>query len=197
MHLLASSLAFIVGFVIATLCIAWSPFAALACARLARQRELSIQRPALHGAIYSALLFLPWRHLIRQMRGEPITRANINSAYFFAYLLAALALAAHIAFIFTYPYPSYSLAIFAEIADFIVTTIIGALAFIAGLLSLSRAKNRLNELQERRESPNAIDLLDKSYITPFAWAYASMLISVSPYYYRLIAILIWASFIDG
>ena len=197
MHLLAALLAFIVGFVIATLCIAWSPFAALACARLARQRELSIQRPALHGAIYSALLFLPWRHLLRQMRGEPITRANINSAYFFAYLLAALALAAHIAFIFTYPYPSYSLTIFAEIADFIVTTIIGALAFIAGLLSLSRAKNRLNDIQERRESPNAIDLPDKSYIAPFAWAYASMLISVSPYYYRFIAVVIWASFIDS
>ena len=130
------------------------------------------------------------------MRGDPITRANINSAYFFAYLLAALVVASHIAVVFAYPYPSYSLTIFAEIADFIVTTIIGALAFIAGLLSLSRAKNRLNELEEQRESPNAIDLPDKSYIAPFAWAYASMLISVSPYYYRLIAILIWASFID-
>ena len=130
------------------------------------------------------------------MRGEPITRANINSAYFFAYLLAALVVAAHISVVFAYPYPSYSLNIFAEIADFIATTTIGALAFIAGLISLSRAKNRLNDLQERRDSPNAIDLPDKSYIAPFAWAYASMLISVSPYYYRFIAVVIWASFID-
>ena len=194
--LLPTVLAAFVTFVIMTLCIAWAPFAALICARIARRRELSIKRPAIHAAIYSVLLFLPWRHLIRQMRGEPITRANINSAYFFAYLLAALALASHIAFVFTYPYPSYSLNIFAEIADFIVTTTIGALAFIAGLLSLSRAKNRLNALEEQRESPNAIDLPDRSYIAPFAWAYASMLISVSPYYYRLIAVVIWASFID-
>ena len=57
-------------------------------------------------------------------------------------------------------------------------------------------KKRLNDIQERRESPSTIDLPDRSYIAPFAWAYASMLISVAPYYYRFIAVLIWASFID-
>ena len=196
MHLLASLLAFFITFTITTLCLAWTPFAALLCARIARRRCLNINRPALHGALYAALLFLPWRHLTRQMRGEPITRAKINSAYFFAYLLAALVLASHIAVVLAYPYPSYSLNIFAEILDFIITTTIGALAFIAGLLSLSRAKNRLNHLQDHRDSPNAIDLPNKSYIAPFAWAWATMLISVAPYYYRFIAVLIWTSFID-
>ena len=88
------------------------------------------------------------------MRGEPITRANINSAYFFAYLLAALVLASHIFFIFAEPYPSYSRNLIEDLIEFIVAAIIGALAFIAGLISLSRANKRLNELQERRESPN-------------------------------------------
>ena len=196
MHIAASFLAFGVTLVIATLCIAWAYFAAPICARIARQRDLSINRPAFHATIYSALLFLPWRHLTRQMRGEPITRANINSAYFFAYLLAAIVLASNIALVFAYPYPSYSLTILAEIVDYIITTIFGALAFAAGLHSLLRVKNRMNELQEQRESPNAIDLPNISYIAPFAWAWASMLIGAAPYYYRFIAVLLWTSLID-
>ena len=192
--LLPTVLAAFVTFVITTLCIAWSPFAALTCARIARQRELSIQRPALHGVIYSALLFLPWRHLIRQMRGYPITRASVNGAYTFVYVYAGLVLASHIAFIFTITYPSYSLNEFVEIIDFIATSIAGALAFAAGLISLSRANSRLNELQEQRESPNAIDLPDTSYIAPFAWAYASMLISSASWLYRTFAYLIWELF---
>ena len=194
--LLPTVLAFIVTFVIAALCLAWTPFAALICARIARRRGLSAKRPAVHGAIYSAILFLPWRHLIRQMRGEPITRASVNGAYTFVYVYAGLVLASHIAFIFTITYPSYSLTEFADILDFIATSIAGALTFIAGLASLSRANKRLAELQERHESPNAIDLPNKSYIAPFAWALASMLISSATWYYRFIAVLIWTSFID-
>ena len=196
MHLAVAFLAFSVTFAITTLCVAWSPFAALICARIARRRGLSAKRLAVHGAIYSALLFFPWRHLTRQMRGEPITRANIDSAYFFAYLLAALVATSHVFLIFAeliQPRAFYSLE---DMVEHVVATIAGALAFAAGLASLSRAKNRLNELQEQRESPNAIDLPDKSYIAPFAWAWATMLISSAPYYYRFIAVLIWTSFID-
>ena len=173
-------LAYVVTSVIATLCIAWTPFAALICARIAQRQGLNIRRPAVHGAIYSFILFVPWRHLMRQMRGEPITRANINSAYFFAYLLAGLVVASNIAFVFTITYPSYSLNEFADIVEFIFAAIAGALAFAVGLTSLSIAKNRFNEIQERRESPNVIDLPDRSYIAPFAWAWASMLISSAP-----------------
>lgn len=180
MHLIPTLLAFCVAFVITTLCVAWMPFAAIKCAHIARRKGLNINRPAVHGAIYSAILFLPWRHLTRQMRGEPITRANINSAYFFAYLLAALVLASHIFFIFAEPYPSYSRNLIEDLVEFIIAAIIGALAFIVGLVSLSRANKRLNQLQERRESPNAIDLPNISYIAPFACAWASMLISSAP-----------------
>ena len=192
--LLPTILAAFVTFVITTLCIAWTPFAALICARIARRKGLSATRLAVHAAIYSALLFLPWRHLIRQMRGASITRASVNGAYTFVYVYAALVLASHIAFIFTITYPSYSLNEFVDIVDFIATSIAGALAFAAGLISLSRANSRLNELQEQRESPNAIDLPDTSYIAPFAWAYASMLISSASWLYRTFAYLIWELF---
>ena len=192
--LLPTILAAFVTFVITTLCIAWTPFAALICARIARRKGLSATRPAVHAAIYSAILFLPWRHLIRQMRGAPITRASVNGAYTFAYVYAALVLASHIAFIFTITYPSYSLNEFVEIVDFIATSIAGALAFIAGLISLSHANKRLNEIQEPQESSNAIGLPDTSYIAPFAWAYASMLISSASWLYRTFAYLIWELF---
>ena len=185
--LLPTLLAAFVTFVITALCIAWSPFAALACARIAQRQGLSAKRPAVHGAIYSAILFLPWRHLIRQMRGYPITRASVNGAYTFVYVYAALALASHIAFIFTITYPSYSLTEFADIVDFIATSIAGALAFAAGLISLSRANKRLNEIQECREPSNAIDLPDISYIAPFAWAWVSMLISSATWVYGIIS----------
>ena len=77
MHIFAAFVAVHIAFVIAILCVAWTPFAALICARIAQRRGLNVKRPAVHGAIYSALLFLPWRHLTRQMRGEPINRGNI------------------------------------------------------------------------------------------------------------------------
>ena len=182
MHLFAALLAYSVTLVIAILCLAWTPFAALACARIARQRCLSVKRPALHGAIYSFILFLPWRHLTRQMRGEPITRANITDAYTIAYVLAALVLAPHIFLIFAELIWPWAFSSLADFAKYGVPTFTGALAFAAGLASLSLAKNRLTELQQQRESPNAIDLPDRSYIEPFAWAWASMLISSAPWW---------------
>ena len=195
MHLLPTLLAFCATFAITTLCIAWTPFAAIICARIARQKELIIKRPAVHGAIYSAMLFFPWQHLTRQMRGDPITRANIKDAHRVAYVTAGIVLASHFIFILTELLSPWSLSL-EDWLEFTTAALIGALAFAAGLISLSRAKNRLNQLQERRESPNAIALPNKSYIAPFAWAWASMLISSAPWYYRMLGNLIWDWFID-
>ena len=181
MHLFAAFLAYSVTLVIAALCLAWAPFAAIQCARIAQQRGLNIKRPALHGAIYSTLLFFPWQHLTRQMRGEPLTRAAITGAYTIAYALAAAILAAHIFLIFTEIFWTWAFSS-ADFAKFGIPTIASALAFAAGLASLSLANKRLNALQEQRESPNAIDLPNRSYIEPFAWAWASMLISAAPWW---------------
>ena len=195
MHLFPTLLAFCATFAITTLCLAWTPFAALICARIARRRELSIKRPAAHGATYAALLFFPWQHLTRQMRGEPITRANIKDAHRVAYVIAGIVLASHFIFILTELLSPWSLSL-EDWLEFTTAALIGALAFAAGLISLSRANKRLNQLQDHRDSPNAIDLPNTSYLAPFAWAWASMLISSAPWYYRLIAVLIWTSFID-
>ena len=176
--------AFLTTLVIATLCLAWAPFAALTCARIARQRGLSAKRHAIHGAIYSAILFLPWRHLTRQMRGDPITRANITDAYTVTFIVAALALAAHISFIFMWWYSEDSIPL---ILDFIITSAISALTLLAGLINLSLTNKRLNQLQDQRDSPNAVTLPNISYIAPFAWAWASMLISSAPWTYRIIS----------
>lgn len=177
--LLPTILAAFVVFVITTLCIAWSPFAALICARIARQRELNIKRPALHGAIYSIVLFIPWRHLTRQMRGDPISYRDITDAYTVTFIFAALALASHISFIFMWWYSESTIT---HILDSIITSTIGALTLVAGLINISRTNKLLNQLQERQESPNAIALPNISYIAPFAWAWASMLISSSPWW---------------
>lgn len=181
----------VLAYVVATLCIAWAPFAALICARIARRRGLSVKRHAVHGAIYSAMLFLPWRHLTRQMRGEPIKRENITGAYVIAYVIAGLVLASHIAYIFTITYPKYSLNLFADEVDYIVASIVGVIAFSAGLVSLARVYKRLNELEERQEARNAIDLPDRSYIAPFAWAWAAMQISSAPLWLFWFVILDW------
>ena len=175
-------LAYFVTSVIAALCVVFAPFAAIQCALIARSRGLNAKRYAVHGAIYFVLLFLPWQHLTRQMRGEPIRRENIRDAYYYVYALAALVVASHIALIFTITYPSYSLDSFMEafVVKYIFASTAGALAFAAGLHSLLRVKKRMNELQERRESPNALDLPNRSYIAPFAWAWAAMLISSAP-----------------
>ncbi len=176
--------AFLTTLVIATLCIAWAPFAALICARIARHRGLSAKRHAIHGAIYATLLFLPWRHLTRQMRGDPITRANIADAYTVAFIVAALALAAHISFILMWWYSESSIL---DTLDFIITSTISALTLLAGLLNISLTNKRLNQLEDQQEPRNAITLPNISYIAPFAWAWASMLISSAPWAYRIIS----------
>ena len=181
MHMAASLLAYSVTLLIAILCIAWTPFAALICARIARQRGLSPKCPAVHGAIYSVILFVPWLHLTRQMRGDPITRENIDLAHTLTYVLAALALASHAFLIIAELIQPWAFSSLGDMAEYLAATIAGALAFAAGLISLWRVSKRLNELQERRESPNALDLPNISYIAPFAWAWAAMLISAAPW----------------
>ena len=182
MHMAASLLAHSVTLLIAILCLAWTPFAALICARIARRRGLSIKRPALHGAIYSFILFVPWLHLTRQMRGDPITRENIDLTHTLTYVLAALALASHAFLIIAELIQPWAFSSVGDMDEYLVATIAGALAFIAGLVSLWRVSKRLNHLEERRESPNAIDLPNISYIAPFAWAWASMLIGAAPWW---------------
>ena len=170
------------AFVLAALCIAWSPFAALACARIARRNGLSARRYAMRGARYSALLFLPWRHLTRQMRGKPVFPNSVKNTYVVVYAVAALVLACHVFFLITeigiYQH-SYELLTLFESLIFAVLTTAGALTLVAGAVSAQRANRRFAERDERQEPSGSIDLTDRLYIAPFAWAWASMLIGSS------------------
>ena len=161
-------LATIVTFLLAALCIAWSPFAALTCARIARRNGLSARRYAMRGARYSVLLFLPWLHLTRWMRGKTVFSDSIRVAYWVVYAVAALVLACHIFFVVTeigiYPYSLGSLPFFA------IVTAAGTLALGAGIVSAQRASRRFAERDGQQESRGHIDLLDRLYIAPFAWA---------------------------
>ena len=172
-------LATIVTFLLAALCIAWSPFAALTCARIARRNGLNARRYAMLGAMYSVLLFLPWLYLTLRMRGKPVFRDSIKSAYSVVYVVAALLLACHIFFLITeigiYPHSDEFLNLLGSLI-FAVLTAAGALALGAGIVSALRMNRRFAERDGRQESRVSIDLPDRSCIAPFAWAWASMLI---------------------
>ena len=176
-------LAAIVTYLVAALCIAWSPFAALICARIARRNGLSARRYAMYGAMYSVLLFLPWRHLTRWMRGEPVFLNSIKNAYVVVYVVAALVLACHLFYVvieigvFGYS-DAQVLPLFAAII-LAVLTAAGTLVLVAGMASILRANRRFAERDGRQEPRGHIDLLDRTYIAPFAWAWASMLIGSS------------------
>ena len=184
--LIPSILAGIVTLLIIASCIIWAPFAAFICARIARMRGLNVKRHAVHGAIYSVLLFVPWRHLIRQMRGEPISPENIKEAYIIAYVLAALVLASQIAFILAYPYPRYSIYAINTIIEFIVTSTISIPMLTIGLISMTHANKFFNQQREQQKTCNTTALPNKPYIVPFAWAWASMLICSAPWLFIFI-----------
>ena len=197
-HLLVAWLAAIAAFLAAALCIAWSPFAALICARIARRNGLSARRYAMYGAMYSALLFLPWRHLTRQMRGEPVFINSIRGAYRIVYALAALLLACHIYFAITesgiFGYSDAQLLSLFESLVLAVLTAAGTLALGAGMVSVFRAYRRFTERDGRQEPHNSIDMLDRSYIAPFAWAWASMMIG-SSFWFLWLAIATYNDFL--
>lgn len=175
--LLPTLIAFMITLVIAILSIAWAPFAAFICARIAWQKGLSVSRYAIYGVIYSAILFLPWLHLMRQMRGKQITHGNVKDIYTSIFIFAGLVSASHIAFIFSWWYSQGPLL---DTLDFMITSTIGALTFITGLISGSR---KIKQLKEEQEPHNAICLPNISYIMPFMWAWATMLISSAPWFY--------------
>ena len=72
------------------LCLAFMPFAALICAHAARRKSLPAARYALLGAISAACLIMPWIHLIRRMRGKPISLGTADAGYIILYICWSL-----------------------------------------------------------------------------------------------------------
>lgn len=64
----------------------WSPIAALICGGIARARGLSVSRYAAAGAVYSALLILPWLYLVVRMFNRSVPRFIVVAGYMVLYL---------------------------------------------------------------------------------------------------------------
>ncbi len=65
----------------------WAPFAALICALIARARGLPVGYYAKIGALYSALLFLPWVYLVARMLDKTIPNILIRIGYVLLYVV--------------------------------------------------------------------------------------------------------------
>lgn len=169
-----------IGVLALTLIIAWAPFAALICALTARRRELNRVRYAIAGAVYSALLFLPWLYLIRRMRGKEVSVKSIREGYFFAYALAARMIICNIILI-TVIYVTWGTelhpldkGLFNLAAELLMLTV--------GLISLEYLRGRYNKSETSDGHTGSLDLPHPSYILPFAFAAANITISARPWY---------------
>ena len=76
----------VILYIVAVICLLWSPVAAYACARAARAKGLDARRYAIAGAIYSILLFLPWIYLWSKLRDKPLRSMTVTAGYVLLYL---------------------------------------------------------------------------------------------------------------
>ena len=90
----------IIAMLFQSFCLVWAPFAALVCGLIARKQGMNAMRYAATGAVYSALLFVPWLWLTRSMRsGRTLTEVSSTSSYKLLYIAWMLWIVAHFALI--------------------------------------------------------------------------------------------------
>ena len=181
---------------------AWAPFAAFICARIARQNGLNAGGWAVSGAMYSALLFLPWIYLKRRMRGEATARQDIATAYVFVYLIAAGAAACNIVYLISLVFwdplfsgpetpirkyiaylaaPAWDAPRFAMLAEIVLYIVAGALALVAAAVILARINRCFKAIEAQDKGDGRFELPDKSCIMPFALSWGAILISAIPW----------------
>ena len=83
-------------------CLAYMPFAAMRCARIARRRGLPVARYALLGAIGAACFVMPYVYLTRKMRGAAIASRFVGAAHRVLFICWGLFILGIFAYIF-YP----------------------------------------------------------------------------------------------
>ena len=81
--ILAAALALfsVVFFLAQAACLAFMPFAAMRCARVARLRGLPVARYALLGAVGAACFVMPYVYLILRMSGEAIDSRFVGAGH--------------------------------------------------------------------------------------------------------------------
>ena len=148
--------------------IVWSPFAALVCALVARFRGLSIPRYTVAGAVYSALLLLPWVSLLALMYGRSIPRSLATMVYILLYGVWIFAsMIGTLTFISTDHGETIDLGPIGVSLTmvFVISLIVNASTWIGSLTWLIRVDTYPYDREQKGEA-----LASSAYLQPFALA---------------------------
>lgn len=152
--------------------LAWAPFGALTCKRIARSRGLNPRRYAIAGAVYSVLFFLPWVYLVMRMRGRSVSVVVIRITYILLYG-TWLVLPIWSLYMLGFALPRYSEDFIGALTGGIVL-MASILMFIGSLVMMSvvsdRAKYRTVARPSGADESIQDDVLPHiAYILPFAY----------------------------
>ncbi len=78
--------------------VVWSPFAGLTCGLIAKSRGAATRNYVIAGAMYSALLFLPWVYFVARMCNRRIPIYAVGGSYILVYSLWSTVIVFHAAF---------------------------------------------------------------------------------------------------
>lgn len=152
-------------------CIVWAPFASLKCASLARKRGLDANYYGCIGFMYSALLFVPWHHLVQRMQNRQFSFGTNAFNYTLLYILWLIVIAANAVILLITVGREVPWGMF-HIALVLAALALGVPAWIVSLRTLSHRRS-----VEGGESENLhVDVLpERVYIMPFVWTSANIL----------------------
>ena len=156
------------------LCIIWSPFAGLICALIARKKGLNALRYALIGALYSALLFAPWRFLVQRMRNRRFSYEAVErDCVWWLYSLwvgTIVANAAMVAAVLRLLNTEWT-----EIYFFPIALIPVAVGMPTWILSIRASLHRRSNAIADTDKPPADILPERVFVMPFAYASANVM----------------------
>ena len=85
-----------VGILFQVFCLVWAPFGTIACALGAYSAKRSIWRYAIAGALASIFLFVPWVHLMKDLRNKRISGTEIGDSLKVVYAFWLLWIVTHL-----------------------------------------------------------------------------------------------------
>ena len=154
-------------------CLAYMPFAAIRCARIARRRGLPVARYALLGAIGAACFVMPYVYLTSKMRGAAIGGRFVGAAHRVLFICWGLFLLGIFVYIF-YPGAVFSRQMgTGAINAYLALQPVGWAMWWGILIYYRKANRRLSGDGRAVESS---DLTRRYRIAPFVGASATALV---------------------
>ena len=150
-------LALWIGALFAALGLLFAPVAAICCRRSARQNGLNPRRYALMGGAYSCLFFVPAVSLLKEIQGKEVSRNAIKRTYIALYSYWGIG--------------PVGLPLMLDLAG--GGSLLWFMLFVTWVASIVRANNRNQEAQAV-----PLPIMSFAYITPFALAYLSSVVSI-------------------